>query len=316
LLGAGGGSMIRMSAEGIAMDALYHLGAYADAVRRIEPLFKDVTPASQRVLIPYQAGARCTYSNILWVRGFPDQALDNAKIGFEEAKAMGNTSVLVAILAKTVCRIALLAGDICLAEHSIELLLEQSEKTALKNWNALGCCFKGALLLARGDSAALAFLRKGVEQLRKARFVYGYALSLALLARGLGIAGQIPEAHQTIDEALARADRNEEHWCMPELLRLKGDLLRLDPSAMRASEEYLLRSLDLARRQQALSWELRAAMSLVELWRHNGDTAQAIDLLSAVYDRFEEGFETPDLKRARALIGDLAANAWSVYTRI
>ena len=309
LLGVSADPMIAMSAEGIAVDALYHLGAYADAVRRIEALLKEGTSPGQRNLIPYHAGARCTYANVLWVQGFPDQALDNARAGFEEAKAIGNTSILAAILAKTVCHIALLTGEIPLAEYGIEFLLDQSAKSGMNNWSALGYCFKGALLLLRGDLAGQVFLRKCIEWLRKTKFAYGYALSLAIMARAQGAAGQTADAHLTIDEALARSDCNDERWCMPELLRIKGELLRVEPSAKRAAEDFFLRSLDWARRQEALSWELRTAMSLAELWRQNGNVGQALELLSAVYGRFTEGFETADLQRASALIGQLRSEA-------
>ena len=109
----------------------------------------------------------------------------------------------------------------------------------------------------------------------------------------------------TIDEALARSDCNDERWCMPELLRIKGELFRVEPSAKHAAEDYFLRSLDWACRQEALSWELRAAMSLAELWWQDGNAGQALELLSDIYGRFTEGFDTGDLQRASALIGQL-----------
>ena len=91
---------------------------------------------------------------------------------------------------------------------------------------------------------------------------------------------------------------------MAELLRIKGEICRLGESADAAREAggYFRQALDWARRQGALSWELRAATSLAKLWHHNDKTADADKLLSSVYDRFTEGFETSDLKAARALI--------------
>jgi predicted ATPase len=119
------------------------------------------------------------------------------------------------------------------------------------------------------------------------------------------------KAHMAIDEALERAESNEEHWCMAELLRIKGDLFRLDGSAGAdgMAEDYLLQALDWARRQEALSWELRAALSLAKLWHQDGKTAEADEVLSAVYNRFTEGFETPDLRSASAMLQSLAISS-------
>ena len=80
-----------------------------------------------------------------------------------------------------------------------------------------------------------------------------------------------------IDESLGRCDRGEVRWCLPELLRIKGELLRLDGSAdaIAAAEEHYKQALEWARRQEALSWELRAATSLAELWHGRGETADA-----------------------------------------
>ena len=111
-----------------------------------------------------------------------------------------------------------------------------------------------------------------------------------------------------IDEALELVDRTGERWCLPELLRIKGELLRLaqDDNPTEKAEECFLEALAEARRQEALSWELRAATSLARLWRDEGKSAAAHALLSSVYDRFTEGFDTLDLRTARALIDELS----------
>ena len=102
-------------------------------------------------------------------------------------------------------------------------------------------------------------------------------------------------------EALDLSERGGERWCLPELLRIKGELLQ--------SEDHCRQALDLAHRQGALSWELRAATSLARLWKQGGKTAEAIELLTSVYDRFTEGFETADLRTAYALIDECRANS-------
>jgi predicted ATPase len=115
------------------------------------------------------------------------------------------------------------------------------------------------------------------------------------------------EARASIEEALDWSERSEERWYLAELLRINGELFRLEGSASTAqtAEDQYLQALEWARRQQALSWELRAATSLAQLWHQQRRTAGADELLSSVYCRFSEGFETVDLKSARALIEDL-----------
>ena len=115
-------------------------------------------------------------------------------------------------------------------------------------------------------------------------------------------------ARNVIDEALEQANRSEEHWCMPELLRINGEVVLLDEAPNRAQEAegYFRQALDGARRLEALSWELRAATSLARLMRAQGRAADAMALLQPVYDRFTEGFDTADLRTARALINQLS----------
>jgi predicted ATPase len=124
------------------------------------------------------------------------------------------------------------------------------------------------------------------------------------VGEGLGHAGQIAQGFEAIDEALARSERNEDRWCVAELLRIKGELLLLQgvSGAAAAAEDHYQQALGWARRQGAFSWELRAATSLARLWRDQNRSTEAIALLAPVYDRFTEGFETDDLKAAKALI--------------
>jgi predicted ATPase len=127
-------------------------------------------------------------------------------------------------------------------------------------------------------------------------------------AEGLGKAGQIADAVDAIDDAIARAERTEEFWQLPELLRVKGELVLVQTGAPQAAaaEDYFQRARDWARRQDALSWELRAASSLSRLLRDQGHPIEALAVLQQVYDRFTEGFDTTDLKAAKALLDVLA----------
>jgi predicted ATPase len=211
---------------------------------------------------------------------------------------------LCIILALAACPIALYVGDLMGAERLVATLLEHSAEHGLTQWNGLGSCLKAALLLARGDAAGLALLRRAINRLREARFGFYDAIFLGTLAQGLAAAGETAEARRAVDEALERCDRTEGRWCLPELLRIKGEILGQEGSAeaIAAAENHCMQALEWARRQEALSWELRAATSLAKLWHGRGETEEAHQLLSSVYNRFSEGFETADLKTARALI--------------
>ena len=110
-----------------------------------------------------------------------------------------------------------------------------------------------------------------------------------------------------VEEALARSESSEERWWIAELLRVKGELVLLEngPEAAAAAEDHFRKALDWARRQGALSWELRAATSLARMWRDQARIREARELLGSTYDRFTEGFETADLKTAKQLLDQL-----------
>jgi len=129
-------------------------------------------------------------------------------------------------------------------------------------------------------------------------------LHLGLLAEACEIAGQLEEGLSLLDEALPIMDRTGERWFAAELYRHKGQLL-LRQGHSEAAEELYRKALSIAREQQAKLWELRAAASLARLRRDQGRRAEARDLLAPVYGWFTEGFDTPDLKEAKALLDEL-----------
>jgi predicted ATPase len=116
---------------------------------------------------------------------------------------------------------------------------------------------------------------------------------------------QLDEALATADEALKRTGYSNALWWMPEAIRIKGELFLSCKSDTYQAQDRFRMSLELAHRQGALSWELRAAASLARLLRNQGRSAEALALLQPVYDRFTEGFDTADLKAAKALLDAL-----------
>jgi predicted ATPase len=155
----------------------------------------------------------------------------------------------------------------------------------------------------------LAQLGEGLGGLRGMQYGVYYAVFLCEYAEALGKAGQIDQGLVAIDEALARSKRNDEYWYMPELLRVKGELVSQSGGATATSdaEKLFKQSLTWARRQQAPSWELRTAMSLFRLTRDPVDGRAPASLLRSAYEKFTEGFDSADLQTARRLLDEFGS---------
>ena len=127
---------------------------------------------------------------------------------------------------------------------------------------------------------------------------------LGELAMAMGRVGEVAQPLETIEGAIGRPESWQERWCLPELLRIKGELLlqAKAPNAASAASSYFRRALDLAVEQSALSWQLRAAMSLAKLQRDQRNVEEARNLLRPIYGQFTEGFATRDLTEARHLL--------------
>jgi len=175
-------------------------------------------------------------------------------------------------------------------------------------WMAYGSILRGWTLTQQGHA------QEGITQITQGLTAYratGAEISrpyfLALLAEAHGVMGQ-PEAGLTVlTEALTVVDTTGERWCEPELYRLEGELLLQQNSAHQAEAEHCFHhALEIARSQQAKSFELRAATSLARLWHQQGKRQEAHDLLAPVYGWFTEGFDTLDLRDAKALLDELA----------
>jgi hypothetical protein len=189
----------------------------------------------------------------------------------------------------------------------VGILLDHSTRHALAVWHALGSNHQGVLAVKRGDVViGLRLLRASFNEIGEGRFALRLTtfLDVTVAGEALGRAGQIGDRLVLIEEAIEHSKITEERWAFAELLRIKGELLLLQgaQNAASAAEDHFQQALDWARRQGALSWELRAATSLARLLRDQGRSADALALLQPVYDRFTEGFETADLKAAKALL--------------
>jgi predicted ATPase len=192
------------------------------------------------------------------------------------------------------------------AETVIALCTEQGSPLYV----AWATILRGWALATQGQPAeALAQMRQGLAAARATGAEVLVPYFLALLAKAYGQAEQAEEGLRLLAEALAVADRNAERWYEAELYRLQGELLLNvecgRQNAELTAEECFQRALVVARRQQAKSFELRAAMSLSRLWQQQGKRNAAHDLLAPIYGWFTEGFDTADLIEARVLLEEL-----------
>ena len=130
---------------------------------------------------------------------------------------------------------------------------------------------------------------------------------LSCLARAYADLGQFGDARSCSDEAMTMTEITKERQCEAEVYRMAGEIALLSPQPDAAmAEAHFGHALAIAREQHAKSWELRAAMSMARLWRDEGKLRQAHDILDPIYSWFTEGFDTLDLKKARALLDELA----------
>ena len=291
---------------------LHYMGNQTNARRYIERMLsRYVAPLHRSHAIRFMWDQRLAgdmvLAVILWLQGFPDQAMRTARKTIESAQARDHTISLCYTLARAACPVALWVGDLAAAECYVSMLLDHSARLAMAIWQARGQCFKAVLLIKRGRvNTGLRLLRSALDELCETGSVLCDSAFLCGL-EGLARAGQVAEGLAAVDEALARSESNEERWCIAELLRVKAEITLSEnaPGAVAAAEDHFRQALDWARRQGALSWELRAATSLARMWCGQGRSKEARALLGPVYDRFTEGFETADLKDAKAVLDGL-----------
>src|SRR6266849_1285757 len=292
---------------------LHVLGDQPGARRHLEPLVGShfVTARPSHISL-YQYDQRvileCYYARVLWLQGFGDQARRLTEKLVDYASTTDHRRSFLYTLLLAACPIAVFVGDLTTVEHHVRLAFNLAARHAIEMWNGWAQCFEGVVLIKRGEShAGSQLLQSALERLPAPGFHHPVSLLLPELAAGLGGAGQIAEGLVVADTALARAEQTEAGWCLAELLRTKGELLLLgrEPTAVATAEQCFHQALDVARRQGALSWELRAATSLARFWRGQQRVTQARKLLEPVYRRFTEGFETADLIAAKALLASV-----------
>jgi predicted ATPase len=241
-------------------------------------------------------------STVLWLQGYPERARQTSIANADAAAALRHTNSQAYSLAYGAGLVAMLRCDEAEALRLGDQLLALATKHHLHLWRAYGHAYKGWALAQAGDrTEAVPMLDEAMKGFARAGSGLYASLILGLNAYALHRAGRDAEASQRLDEALAEAERREEKWCVPELLRLKARQALRQGSAdqARALRE---QAMQVARLHQLRSWELRIAIDAAACLRRDGQPAEAAELLTGVMAAFPEPGPTPDWHRASSLL--------------
>jgi class 3 adenylate cyclase/predicted ATPase len=238
-----------------------------------------------------------------WMLGYPETALADADHALEDALESGHAGTLMYAQLHTSFTNILCAKYAAANAQSIEVVRLADEKGAAI-WKALGTMEKGCILALSGKaSEAIQIITSAITTYRSTGSRVYLPFFLSHLSRAHAELGQFDDAWRCIGEAMTAVETTKERWYEAEINRIKGEIaLKLPQLGSPQAGAYFERALTVARTQQAKSWELRAATSVARLWRDQEKRNEARDLLTPVYNWFTEGFDTLDLKEAKALL--------------
>ncbi len=263
-------------------------------------------PLATRFSVDAAVSILCYRSWDLWFLGYPEAAVADADQAINDARQIGQAATLMYALwhgsvTQTEC------GNYARASTQLEEAIALADEKGTAFWKAMARMARGRVLAQIGDaSSAIRVLTSGIAALRSTGGRILLPAHLTCLARAYAEVAQFDDARRTIGEATTEMEATGERWWQAELTRMTGEIavLGAEQDTVKA-EMHFKDALAVGRQQQAKSWELRAAMSLARLSRDLGKPRQARELLAPVYGWFTEGFETRDLKDAKALLGEL-----------
>jgi predicted ATPase len=247
-------------------------------------------------------------SNCQWLLGYPAASRNDAERALKKAREIGHAATLMYAL-WWASWLHTYDGAYAEAQPLLDELAALADERAAPFWKASATAARGLLFALNGKtSEAVRAITSGITSLRSSEATLAEPFYLSHLAMAYAELGQLNDAWRCIDDTIETIERSKERWCEAEVHRIAGEiaLKSLAPDPEKA-EAYFDRALVVARQQQAKFWELRAAMSMARLWRDQGKRQEARELLAPVYGWFTEGFDTRDLKEAKALLDELAS---------
>jgi predicted ATPase/DNA-binding winged helix-turn-helix (wHTH) protein len=295
--------MAMMMADWMLGVSHHLLGDQASARKHCETALKPAPIQNSSLIRPgydQRIRALLTLARALWLGGYANRAVTVATQALHQATALDHP-VSLCLCGIYKVTLFLWRGERSEAESIIDKWIAYAEKYSLRCHHAICLGLKGELALRQGDTeAGLRLLNASLGALEAVQHQTMTPVFTSDLAIGLARAGRPDEADAAIEREMAFGP----HFYLPEIMRIKGELLASGPHASEA-EYWFSCSLDLAREQSALAWELRTATSLAHLRARQGRGDEAPRVLRPVYDRFTEGFDTLDLRAAKRLLDEL-----------
>jgi predicted ATPase len=248
-------------------------------------------------------------SNVLWFLGYPEAAVVDANKGVKEARDFDHAGNMFQALHNAVITHFLCGNYAAVEALANELFALAEEQKSVVQWKPVGLLYRGWAFAGTGrTSEAVQLITPSLTAFRSTGATFLTSVTLSSLAETQADLGQFDDVWRFIDEAKEVIERTGEKWFEVYVDCVAGEIaLKLPQPDAAKAEAHFERALAVARKQQAKSWELRAAMSMARLWRDQGKPQQARELLAPVYGWFTEGFDTPDLQEAKALLNEMAA---------
>ncbi|HEY5870730.1 MAG TPA: AAA family ATPase [Candidatus Tectomicrobia bacterium] len=302
---------LRLEAHEALGATVFFLGEYATAWTHYAQGIARIDPAAQRTLALHHGvapGVRCLAQAalVLWCQGYPAQAVQRSREALILAQGLAHPySLAVAqfwAAALHHCR-----REATAVQTHAEALLTLATTQGFPLWIGHGACWNGwALAMQRQDTVGLAQMHQGLAAVVAVGQTLTQPLSLLLLAEVAEHTDQMEKGLALLAEALTVLEERGQGDLLAEVYRLQGEFrVRQAVSDPAQAEACFQQALNIARQQQAKSWELRAALSLARLWQQQGKHAEARELLAPIYGWFTEGFDTVDLQDAKALLEEL-----------
>jgi predicted ATPase len=287
---------------------LFFLGEYATARTHLEQGIALTDPAVQQPLFLGQVARLAVLAPTLWCLGYPAQAVRRSQEALALARELDRPTSL-ATVQHYAAHLHHHRREVPEVQALADALLTLATAQRFPTWVGFGTCWSGWVRAVQGEGAAgLAQLHQGMAALLATGQQLTQPLCLILLAEAAGHTGQVNEGLRRLGEARTASETSGRGDILAETYRLQGELLLCQPALDAAQAEACFQqALAIARRQQAKSWELRAAMSLSRLWQRQGKRAEACELLTPIYSWFTEGFDTADLQEAKSLLGALVS---------
>jgi class 3 adenylate cyclase/predicted ATPase len=292
--------------------SLLHTGDIADGRAHIERAIALYDPAEHRPLATRfgqdVGAASLSWKSLAhWLLGYPDVALAEADNALRVGREIGHSATLMYVLNFSIWT-HIHCGNLATANALIDEFNALKNQTGSLFWAAWGTMQRGCILALTGKASdAAQAISSGVTAMRQTGTTMWMPVWLSFLTRAKAEIGQFDDARRCIGEVMAAVETTKERWYDAEVNRIVGEVVLISPQPdVAKAEAHFAHALAVARKQQAKSWELRAAMSMARLWCKQGKREQARDLLAPVHGWFTQGFDTHDLKQSKRLLNELA----------